>query len=256
MRSSRAAVVATALMVGGASLAAQSPAAPARQALIDDLVVANRILANEGVVDGYGHVSVRNPADPNRYFLARAGAPALVTSADIVEYDLDSNATSGAGAGYMERFIHGEIYRARPDAKAVVHCHCLDVIPFAAAKVPLRPMFHMGYFIGEGVPVFDIREGAGATDMLVSTPALGRALARTLGPRSAALMRGHGAVVVADSLHVVVAKAYYLNVNARLQSEAIQLRGSDVTYLDPEEAKKAVQTYERSWEFWKSRLPR
>jgi len=256
MRSSRAAVVAAALMVGGASLAAQSPAAPARQALIDDLVVANRILANEGVVDGYGHVSVRNPADPNRYFLARAGAPALVTSADIVEYDLDSNATSGAGAGYMERFIHGEIYRARPDAKAVVHCHCLDVIPFAAAKVPLRPMFHMGYFIGEGVPVFDIREGAGATDMLVSTPALGRALARTLGPRSAALMRGHGAVVVADSLHVVVAKAYYLNVNARLQSEAIQLRGSDVTYLDPEEAKKAVQTYERSWEFWKSRLPR
>src|SRR6187455_2325076 len=256
MRSSRAAVVAMALMVGGASLAAQSPAAPARQALIDDLVVANRILANEGVVDGYGHVSVRNPADPNRYFLARAGAPALVTSADIVEYDLDSNATSGAGAGYMERFIHGEIYRARPDAKAVVHCHCLDVIPFAAAKVPLRPMFHMGYFIGEGVPVFDIREGAGATDMLVSTPALGRALARTLGPRSAALMRGHGAVVVADSLHVVVAKAYYLNVNARLQSEAIQLRGSDVTYLDPEEAKKAVQTYERSWEFWKSRLPR
>jgi len=256
MRSSRAAVVATALMVGGASLAAQSPAAPARQALIDDLVVANRILANEGVVDGYGHVSVRNPADPNRYFLARAGAPALVTSADIVEYDLDSNATSGAGAGYMERFIHGEIYKARPDAKAVVHCHCLDVIPFAAAKVPLRPMFHMGYFIGEGVPVFDIREGAGATDMLVSTPALGRALARTLGPRSAALMRGHGAVVVADSLHVVVAKAYYLNVNARLQSEAIQLRGSDVTYLDPEEAKKAVQTYERSWEFWKSRLPR
>ena len=243
-------------MVGGASLAAQSPAAPARQALIDDLVVANRILANEGVVDGYGHVSVRNPADPNRYFLARAGAPALVTSADIVEYDLDSNATSGAGAGYMERFIHGEIYRARPDAKAVVHCHCLDVIPFAAAKVPLRPMFHMGYFIGEGVPVFDIREGAGATDMLVSTPALGRALARTLGPRSAALMRGHGAVVVADSLHVVVAKAYCLNVNARLQSEAIQLRGSDVTYLDPEEAKKAVQTYERSWEFWKSRLPR
>jgi len=243
-------------MVGGASLAAQSPAAPARQALIDDLVVANRILANEGVVDGYGHVSVRNPADPNRYFLARAGAPALVTSADIVEYDLDSNATSGAGAGYMERFIHGEIYKARPDAKAVVHCHCLDVIPFAAAKVPLRPMFHMGYFIGEGVPVFDIRTAAGITDMLVSTPALGQALARTLGRRPAALMRGHGAVVVADSLHVVVAKAYYLNVNARLQAQAMQLRRSGVAYLDPEEAKKAVQTYERSWEFWKSRLPR
>jgi len=249
-------VVATALLAGGASLASQSPATPTRQALLDDLVVANRILANEGVVDGYGHVSVRNPADPNRYFLARAGAPALVTAADIVEYDLDSQATGGSATGYTERFIHGEIYRARPDVTAVVHCHCLDVIPFAAAKVPLRPMYHMGYFIGEGVPVFDIRDSAGITDMLVSTPVLGQALARTLGSHSAALMRGHGAVVVADSLHVVVAKAYYLNVNARLQSEAIQLRGSGVTYLNPDEAKKAVQTYERSWEFWKSRLPR
>jgi len=249
-------VVATALLAGGASLASQSPATPTRQALLDDLVVANRILANEGVVDGYGHVSVRNPADPNRYFLARAGAPALVTAADIVEYDLDSRATGGTATGYTERFIHGEIYRARPDVTAVVHCHCLDVIPFAAAKVPLRPMYHMGYFIGEGVPVFDIRDSAGITDMLVSTPVLGQALARTLGSHSAALMRGHGAVVVADSLHVVVAKAYYLNVNARLQSEAIQLRGSGVTYLNPDEAKKAVQTYERSWEFWKSRLPR
>jgi HCOMODA/2-hydroxy-3-carboxy-muconic semialdehyde decarboxylase len=245
-------------MAGAASLASQSPAPgpPARQALIDDLVVANRILANEGVVDGYGHVSVRNPADPNHYFLARAGAPALVTAADIVEYDLDSRATSGTATGYTERFIHGEIYRARRDVSAVVHCHCLDLIPFAAAKVPLRPMYHMGYFIGEGVPVFDIRDSAGITDMLVSTPALAQTLARVLGPRSAALMRGHGAVVAADSLHVVVAKAYYLNVNARLQAEAIQLHGSGVTYLDPEEARKAVQTYERSWESWKSRLPR
>jgi HCOMODA/2-hydroxy-3-carboxy-muconic semialdehyde decarboxylase len=250
----RATVIA--VLVAAASLQSQTPAAPTRQALADDLVVANRILANEGVVDGYGHVSVRNPANANRYFLARAGAPALVTAADIVEYDLDSNPASGSGAGYMERFIHGEIYKARPDVTAVVHCHCLDVIPFAAANVPLRPMYHMGYFIGEGVPVFDIRTAAGITDMLVSTPALGQALARTLGRRPAALMRGHGAVVVADSLHVVVAKAYYLNVNARLQAQAMQLRGSGVTYLDPQEAKKAVQTYERSWEFWKSRLPR
>ena len=251
-----AAVLAAGLIVAVVPVSSQSPATPSRQALIDDLVVANRILANEGVVDGYGHVSVRNPANPERYFLARAGAPALVTSTDVVEYDLDSNATTGSATGYSERFIHGEIYKARPDVKAVVHCHCLDVIAFAAAKVPLRPMYHMGYFIGEGVPVFDIRESAGITDMLVSTPVLGRTLARVLGPRSAALMRGHGAVVVADSLHVVVAKAYYLNVNARLQSDAMQLRGSGVTYLDPEEAKKAVQTYERSWEFWKSRLPR
>jgi HCOMODA/2-hydroxy-3-carboxy-muconic semialdehyde decarboxylase len=250
----RATVIA--VLAAAASLQSQAPAVPARQALVDDLVIANRILANEGVVDGYGHVSVRNPANANRYFLARAGAPALVTAADIVEYDLDSNPASGSGAGYMERFIHGEIYKARPDVTAVVHCHCLDVIPFAAANVPLRPMYHMGYFIGEGVPVFDIRAAAGITDMLVSTPALGQALARTLAQRPAALMRGHGAVIVADSLHVVVAKAYYLNVNARLQAQAIQLRGSGVADLDPEEAKKAVQTYERSWEFWKSRLPR
>jgi HCOMODA/2-hydroxy-3-carboxy-muconic semialdehyde decarboxylase len=249
------AALSTALVIAAVPVSTQAPAPAARQVLIDDLVTANRILANEGVVDGYGHVSVRNPANANRYFLARAGAPALVTTADIVEYDLDSNPASGSGTGYTERFIHGEIYKARPDVLAVVHCHCLDVIPFAAANVPLRPMYHMGYFIGEGVPTFDIRAAGGITDMLVSTPQLGQALARVLGGRSAALMRGHGAAVVADSLHVVVAKAYYLNVNARLQAEAIQLRGDGVTYLDPEEAKKAVQTYERSWEFWKSRLP-
>ena len=245
-----------ALLFAVASLQSQTPPAPARQALIDELVTANRILANENVLDGYGHVSVRNPVNANRYFLARAGAPALVTANDIVEYDLDSNPASGSGAGYMERFIHGEIYKARPDVMAVVHCHCLDVIPFAATNVPLKPMYHMGYFIGEGVPVFDIRAAAGITDMLVSTPALGQSLARVLGRRSAALMRGHGAVVAADSLHVVVAKAYYLNVNARMQLQAMQLHGDGVVGLSPDEAKRAAQTYERSWDAWKARLPR
>ena len=252
----RLAAVLLALATASAPASSQAPAVPSRQALVEELVTANRILANERVVDGYGHVSVRSPGNANRYFLARAGAPALVTAADIVEYDLDSNPTSGTGGGYLERFIHGEIYKARPDVQAVVHCHCLDVIPFAAANVPLVPMYHMGYFIGEGVPVFDIRAAAGTTDMLVNSPALGQALARTLGRRSAALMRGHGAVVTADSLHVVVAKAYYLNVNARLQLQAVQLRADGVVALSPEEAKKAVQTYERSWDDWKSRLPR
>jgi ribulose-5-phosphate 4-epimerase/fuculose-1-phosphate aldolase len=256
----RAPLIAGCLLVAVTPVSPQAPATPSRQALADDLVTANRILANEGVLDGYGHVSVRDPANASRYFLARAGAPALVTAADIVEYDLDSKPASGAGnntaAGYMERFIHGEIYKARPDVTAVVHCHCLDVIPFAAANVPLKPMYHMGYFIGEGVPVFDIRAVAGTTDMLVSTPALGQSLARVLGRKPAALMRGHGAVVVADSLHVVVAKAYYLNVNARMQLQAIQLHGNGVVGLSPEEARKAAQTYERSWDAWKSRLPR
>ncbi|HET9271374.1 MAG TPA: class II aldolase/adducin family protein [Vicinamibacterales bacterium] len=248
----RATVIA--VLVAAAPLQTQTPA-PARQALFDDLVIANRILANEGVVDGYGHVSIRNPANANRYFLARAGAPALVTAADIVEYDLDSNPASGSGAGYMERFIHGEIYKARPDVTAVVHCHCLDVIPFAAASVPLRPMYHMGYFIGEGVPVFDNRSAFGITDMLIGTPALGKALATALGKSSAALLRGHGAVVTATSLHLAVGKAYYLNLNARLQYQAMQLGGGKVTYLDPEEARKAEQNYERSWDAWKAALP-
>ena len=144
------------------------------------------------MVDGYGHVSVRNPANPNRCFLARASAPALVTSADVAEYDLDSKpVTNTSATGYSERFIHGEIYKARPDVMAVVHCHCLDVIPFAATSVPLQPMYHMEYFIGEGVPVYDIRRVAGITDMLISTPELGRALAQTLGSKHATLTRGY-----------------------------------------------------------------
>jgi ribulose-5-phosphate 4-epimerase/fuculose-1-phosphate aldolase len=249
--------LAAALLAVAAPLSPQTPAPPSRQAVIGELVLANRILANEGVLDGYGHVSVRSLANKDRYFLARAGAPGLVTAADIVEYDLDSKAVTNTSAmGYTERFIHGEIYKARPDVMAAIHCHCLEVIPFADTSVPLRPMYHMGYFIGEGVPVFEIRKIAGMTDMLISTPQLGRALAQTLGNRSAALMRGHGAAVVAESLHLVVGKAYYLNTNARLQWQAMQLGGGNVTYLDPEEAKKAAQTYERSWDAWKSRLPK
>jgi ribulose-5-phosphate 4-epimerase/fuculose-1-phosphate aldolase len=251
-------VLAVALLIsmGAATVRSQQPGPPTRQALINELVIANHILANEGVLDGYGHVSVRSPENRDHYLLARAGAPALVTAADIVEYDLDSNVIGGAGAaGYMERFIHGEIYRARPDVMAVIHCHCPEVLPFADTGVALRPMYHMSYFIGEGVPVFDNRTGFGITDMLISTPALGKALAAALGKGSAALLRGHGAAVTAPSLHLVVGKAYYLNLNARLQYQAMQLRGGKVTYLDPEEARKAEQNYERSWDAWKAALP-
>ena len=141
------------LAVAAPLLAQTKPPAQSREAIVEELVIANHILANEGVLDGYGHVSVRNPADPNRYLLARAGAPGLVTAADITEYDLDSEPiTKSAAAGYIERFIHGAIYRARPDVMAVVHCHCPEVIPFGAVAVPMRPMYHMGYFIAEGVP--------------------------------------------------------------------------------------------------------
>ena len=234
----------------------QSPLASVPKTLIEDLVLANHILDNEGVLDGYGHVSVRSPTNPSHYFLARAGAPALVTLSDITEYDLDSKAVSNSSAtGYIERFIHGEIYKLRPDVMAVVHCHCSEVIPFADTSVPLQPMHHMGNFIGAGVPVFEIRKAGGETDMLIRTPELGRALAETLESKSAVLMRGHGATIVAPSLHLVVGRAYYLNLNARLQLQAIQL-GGKVTYLDAEESKKAATDYERSWDAWKSKVIR
>jgi ribulose-5-phosphate 4-epimerase/fuculose-1-phosphate aldolase len=242
------------LLAVATQVLSQRPPTPVSKAFIDELVLANRILANEEVVDGYGHVSVRSPSDPNHYFLARAGAPVLVTAAAITEYDLESNpVTDTSVIGYTERFIHGEIYKARPDVMAVVHCHCPEVIPFANTSVPLQPMHHMGNFIGAGVPVFEIRSAGGETDMLIRTPALGRALAQTLGDKSAVLMRGHGAAIVAASLHVVVARAYYLNLNARLQLQAVQL-GGKVTYLDSEESKKAVTDYERSWDAWKSKV--
>jgi HCOMODA/2-hydroxy-3-carboxy-muconic semialdehyde decarboxylase len=244
------------LLTVATQICPQSPPASIPRTLIEDLVLANHILDNEGVLDGYGHVSVRSPTNPSHYFLARAGAPALVTLSDITEYDLDSKAVSNPSVtGYIERFIHGEIYKRRPDVMAVVHCHCSEVIPFADTSVPLQPMHHMGNFIGAGVPVFEIRKAGGETDMLIRTPELGRALAETLESKSAVLMRGHGATIVAPSLHLVVGRAYYLNLNARLQLQAIQL-GGKVTYLDSEESKKAATDYERSWDAWKSKVIR
>jgi ribulose-5-phosphate 4-epimerase/fuculose-1-phosphate aldolase len=222
--------------------------------LSDDLVAANRILAELGVLDGYGHVSVREDRDPERYLLARARAPELVSAEDLVEHDLDSQPLAPESRPlYTERFIHGEIYRVRPDVRAIVHHHAPSVIPFGVGSVPLRPLYHMSAFIGDGVPVFDIREAGGLTDMLVRTPALARALAATLAGRPAALMRGHGAVVVGGSLSQAIGRSVYLEVNARLQLQAILLGGA-VTYLDPEEARRAMATlggYERAWELWR-----
>src|SRR5881397_1979579 len=174
---------------------APASAGPPDPKLVEDLVAANRILVDQGVLDGYGHVSARHDRDPNRYLMSRSLAPELVTGADILEYDLDSTPVEPRGRSlYLERFIHGEIYRARPDVKAIVHHHSPSVIPFGVSPVPLRPLYHMSAFLGGGVPVFDIKAAAGqATDMLVRTPALGHALAQTLGDRPVALMRGHGA---------------------------------------------------------------
>ena len=254
--------VAALLATRAAAQTAPASAGPVDRALIDDLVAANRILADQGVVDGYGHVSLRHPADPQRYLMSRSIAPELVTAGDVMEYDLDSTAVDARGrTSYLERFIHGEIYRVRPDVKAVVHNHSPSVIPFGVSTAPLRPLYHMSAFLGGGVPVFDIKVAAGQpTDMLVRTPALGRALAQTLGDRPVALMRGHGAVVVGDSLPRVVFRSVYTEVNARLQAQAMAL-GGPVTYLDDEEARRADAsvggTVPRPWELWKKKaLPR
>jgi ribulose-5-phosphate 4-epimerase/fuculose-1-phosphate aldolase len=229
----------------------------ANRPIVQELVLANRILSNEGVVDAYGHVSVRDDRNPNHYFLARHVAAGLVTAADIIEYDLDTNPVGGSRTdGYSERFIHGEIYKTRPDVMAIVHFHAPEVIPFGVSNVPLRPVFHMAAFLGEGVPVFEIRDSGGVTDMLIRTPALGHALAQTLADKPAALMRGHGAVVTGGSLHVVVGRAYYMKMNAKIQKDAILLSGGNVIYLEPEEAKKAAPQdgYERAWDLWKQKI--
>jgi len=232
-----------------------SAGAPA-PGLIEDLVAANRILADQGVLDGYGHVSARHDRDPDRYLLSRSLAPELVTAGDVMEYDLDSRPVDPRGrTAYLERFIHGEVYRARPDVKAIVHHHAPSVIPFGASTVPLRPLYHMAAFLGGGVPVFDIRAAAGGpTDMLVSSAALGQALGRTLGEHPAVLMRGHGAVVVGASLPQTVARSVYMEIDARLAAQAIAL-GGEVRYLDAEEARRAQAaveaTFGRPWELWK-----
>jgi HCOMODA/2-hydroxy-3-carboxy-muconic semialdehyde decarboxylase len=225
--------------------------------LIDDLVTANRILSDQGVVDGFGHVSARQPGDPTRFVLARSMAPGLVTAEDIMVFDLDGAALDPRGrALYVERFIHCEIYKIHPEVNAVVHSHSPSVIPFGATRVPLRPVYHMSSFLGAGVPVFEIREAGGpATDMLIRSPELGAALAQKIGASAVVLMRGHGDVVVGRSVRQVVFRAVYTEINARLQAEALRLGGGEVTFLSDEEAAKATETNDavigRPWELWK-----
>ena len=238
--------------------AQQTPASagPPSPQLIEDLVAANRILADQGIVDGYGHVSVRHDRDPNRYLLSRSRAPELVTAEDIMEYDLDSNPVDAQGrSSYRERFIHGEIYKARPDVQAVVHHHSPALIPFGATTVPLQPIYHMASFVGGGVPIFEIRRTEGMTDLLVKTPQLGGVLAQTLGDRPAVLMRGHGAVVVGASLSHMVGRSVYLVMNAQLQAQAMAI-GGPINFLDLEEARISAESrdrdkFQRAWELWK-----
>jgi ribulose-5-phosphate 4-epimerase/fuculose-1-phosphate aldolase len=221
--------------------------------LVDKLVVANRILARHGIVDGFGHVSVRMPAPGDGFLLSRSLAPATVTAGDIIRFDLDGNAQDGdSRAPYLERFIHGEIYRVRPDVQAVVHNHSPSVIPFGATRKPLRPIYHMSGFIGSASAFFEIREAGGNTDMLVRDRPLGVALANSLGANSVVLMRGHGCTVVGESIEQVVYRAIYTEMNAKLQLQAFAL--GDPEFLNEEEAEKASRmnngTMMRAWNLW------
>ena len=222
---------------------------------LDDLVAAYRILAEHRVIDAYGHVSMRSPHDPRRYLLARSLAPEVVQVEDILEYDLDSNPVDPRGReSVRERFIHGEVYKARPEVMAVVHNHSPSVIPFSVTGVPMRPIFHMAAFIGDGVPNFEIRDVEKGTDLLVKTPKLGAALARTLGKHPASLMRGHGAVVVGENIARAVGRSVYLEQSAQLQMQALLL-SPNIVPMDEAEVRASVpvQNYNRAWPMWREK---
>lgn len=224
--------------------------------LLGDLVTANQILFNRGVVDAFGHVSVRHDRFPDRFLMARNLAPAQVREDDVMAFALDGTPLGGdERRPTLERFIHGSIYRARPDVGAVVHSHSAGVIPFGIVSgVPLRAVCHMSSFLGEGIPIFEIRDAAGVeNDMLVRDERLGDALARTLGTSAAVLMRGHGSTAVGKDVREAVFRAVYTEINARLQSEALRL-GSAVTYLSEAEARGATIANQgqmaRAWDLW------
>jgi HCOMODA/2-hydroxy-3-carboxy-muconic semialdehyde decarboxylase len=240
---------------------AQAPAASPSggdAAPIEEIVIGSRILAEFGVLDGFGHVSARDPKNPNHFLMSRSLAPALVTADDIMEFDLDGNAVDPRGRSlFLERFIHSEIYKARPDVMSVVHTHSPGVIPFGVSQMPLRAMFHNAAFLAAGTPVWDIRKEFGETDMLVRDPARGKSLAQVLGDKAVVLMRGHGDVTVGPDVKIAVFRAYYTDVNARLQSQAIGL-GTEVTYLGADEGAKAdainLAVIDRIWNLWKHRV--
>ncbi len=225
---------------------------------LEDLVIANRILAHEGVVDGFGHVSLRHPERPDRFFMSRSRSPELVTRDDIMEFDLDCNPIDQRGrVMYGERAIHGAIFQARPDVGSVVHNHAHEVIPYSVTKAPMRQVIHTAGGMGAHVPVWDIRDEFGETDLLVRNLAQGRSLAKTLGTNAAVLMRGHGCSVVGKTVRDAVRIAVYLMVNAKLQTESTRL--GDVTFLSEGEMRETAEmagsslSSDRIWEYWTRR---
>lgn len=227
---------------------------------LEELVTANRILAREGIVDAFGHVSIRHPGHPDRYCLSRARAPECIEAADIMQFSLDGAPIDPGGRKpYAERYIHGAVYEVRSDVHAVVHNHSPGVIPFGVTGVPLRPIMHMCASMGPEVPVWDSRASFGDTNLLVTSMAMAQNLASALGSRPAALMRGHGCVVAGGSLREVVFTSIYLELNAALQQRAHAL--GTVTFLSEGEVRAILSTrssftFERAWEYWCQRAGR
>ena len=227
----------------------------ASKTLIEDLVAGSRILAHHGVLDAYGHISVRSDKRPEHFLMSRSRAPALMSAADVMELGPDSEAVRGdKRKGFIERYIHGEIYRARPEVMVVVHSHSPSVIPFGVTRTKLRPIYHMGSFLWSGAPVWDIRKVREDNDLLVRDRPLGAALAGALGKCNCVLMRGHGMTVVGASVQEAVFRAVYTEMNARLQLQATQLEGP-IEFLSDEEGKRSTAanagTLERPWEVWR-----
>lgn len=238
---------------------------PELKALVEDLVAANRILYRQGVLDGFGHVSVRHPGQPDRFLMSAAKAPGRVSADDIMEFDLDGKPIDrGDRPIYAERFIHSEVYRARPDVNALVHSHSPTVVPFSVTQVRLRPVHNSASFLAPDVPVFEMRKAAGITDNVVTSSARARALVESLGGHAVVLLRGHGDVVVGPELRRTVARAIYTEVNARMQLQAVML-GGPITFIDSGEAKLieakrdgegAGQWADRAWQMWLEEAPR
>lgn len=225
---------------------------------LDDLAAASRILVDQGVFDAAGHVSMRHPRNAGRFLMSRSLAPALVTAGDIMEFTLESEPCDARGrTPFIERYLHGEVYRARPDVMAVAHGHSPSVIPFGLVATPMRATYHNAAFLAAGVPVFDIRDRFGATDIVINSSERGAALAAALADKSVLLLRAHGFVAVGPSLEAAVFRAIFTEISARVQLQAAAL-GGPIAALDEEEGRKAdainLATVGRSWELWKRRV--
>lgn len=227
------------------------PASSAETAAVEDLVVASRILAQHGILDAWGHVSIRHPVNRERYLLSRARAAALVSVEDIMEFNLDSNPIDQRGRHmFLERFIHGEAYRARPDVNAVVHSHSPTMIPFSVTGEPLKAISHIASFLVEEVPIWEIRNVGHTQGLLVTNNAQAKSLANTLGHGPVALMRGHGNIVVAPDIKRAVHRALYTEINAQQLTTALSFKRR-ITFVAPDESQDPKRL-DDAWELWKS----